>query len=163
MAETADTDFDEQDSAEAFDETMTDGDAADSDAMDQKWGRSRDETAALGDEDVEGDEDALDADEESDELLDGLEDSDEDDLDDDGRDVDALDADNIPDATTNRDYADADDVDGVSAHESEEPDVISMGDPSDLDALGGQTSVSVADLESENLSDADLRELDYKE
>ena len=59
-----------------------------------------------------------------------------------------------------RDFADADDVDGVSAHPADEPTIMSMGD---VDALGGERGMRTADLESDSLSDSDLEELDYKE
>ena len=75
-------------------------------------------------------------------------------------DKDPLASDDIPDRTNDRDFADADDVDGVSAHPADEPVVMSMGD---VDALGGAQGTSVADLESDSLSDSDLVDLDYKE
>ena len=51
-------------------------------------------------------------------------------------------------------------MDGVSAHPSEEPPIVSMGD---VDALGGERGERTSDLESDALSDSDLEELDYKE
>ena len=51
-------------------------------------------------------------------------------------------------------------MDGVSAHPADEPTVVSMGD---VDALGGESGLRTADLESDSLSDSDLEELDYKE
>ena len=165
MSDTPETDFDEQDQAEAFDEDAVAGDdreGGDPDEIDTLIGKGvRDETARLGDEDEDGDEDAYDADEETDELLDGLEaDSEEDDLDDDDRDAGALDADNIPSAATDRDFSHEDDVDGVSRRASDDAETVSMGDMDDLASSNGLTT---ADLESDTLSDADLRELDYKE
>ena len=155
--------FDAQDVAETYDETLTDGDETDSDALDLRRD-TYDAVTALGDGDLEGDEDAMDASDETDADLDEMSDladqQEEDDLDDGNTDKDPLASDNIPDRTNDRDFADADDVDGVSAHPADEPTVVSMGD---VDALGGEAGLRVADLESDSLSDSDLEELDYKE
>ena len=118
----------------------------------------------MGDEDLEGDDDEMDAaDETDDDLAEIAELSDqqeEDDLDDGNTDTGPLSSDNIPDHTNDVDFADADDVDGVSALSGDEPTLVSMGD---VDALGGERGERVADLESDALSDSDLEELDYKE
>ena len=157
-------DFDEQDVAETFDETLTDGDErADSDGMDVRRDRL-DVVSALGDADLEGDDDAMDADEEDDDALAEIgEVSDQqeiDDLDNERSDKDPLATDDIPDFTSDRDFPDDDDVDGVSAGASEDVEAIAMGD---LDSLGGAQGERMADLESESLSDSDLVDLDYKE
>ena len=159
-----DTDaYDAQDVAETFDETLTDGDETDSDALDLRRD-TYDAVTALGDEDVEGDEDEMDASEETDADLQEISDlqyqQDGDDLDDGNTDRDPLASDNVPDRTNDRDFPDEDDIDGVSAHPGDEPTVVSMGD---VDALGGETGARLSDLESDDLSDSDLAELDYKE
>ncbi len=159
-----DTDaYDAQDTAETYDETLTDGDETDSDALDLRRD-TYDAVTALGDGDLEGDEDGMDAADETDDDLDEIaelsDQQEDDDLDDGNTDRDPLAADNVPDRTNDRDFADADDVDGVSAHLGDEPTVVSMGD---VDALGGERGLRTADLESDSLSDSDLEELDYKE
>lgn len=165
----ADSDFDAQDVAETFDETLTDGDEnADSDALDIRPD-VYDAMTKLGDEDVEGADDAYDADEEDDDLLDSLDDEGRsaDSPDEDGDDLvdrvglgpEPLAGDNLPLTTTDKDFADPDDVDGVSAHEDSEPEEISLAD---VDSLGGARGERVADLESDNLSDSDLEELGYE-
>jgi hypothetical protein len=165
----ADSDIDAQDVAETFDETLTDGtDTADSDGLDLRPD-TYDAMTALGDGDVEGVDDALDADEEDDDILDGIDDEGRsaDTPDEDGDDLvdhiggprDPLDDDNLPLTTTDKDFADPDDVDGVSSHSASEPEEISL---SDVDALGGARGERVADLESDNLSDSDLQELGYE-
>lgn len=153
-----DTDIDDQDQAETFDEEMTegDGDGETSDPFDRDRG-VLDETARRGDADLDGDDDALDADEEDDETLDGLDDAgDEDDLDDDGRDEGPLAVDAIPDYASDRDFPDKDDEDGVSAAAADDVDAADMGD-----MTGYAADRRVADLESDTLSDSDLKELDY--
>ncbi len=159
-----DTDaFDAQDVAETYDETLTDGDETDSDALDLRRD-TYDAVTKVGDGDLEGDDDEMDASDETDADLDEMADladqQEEDDLDDGNTDKDPLASDDIPDRTNDRDFADADDVDGVSAHPADEPTVVSMGD---VDALGGESGLRTADLESDSLSDSDLEELDYKE
>ena len=155
--------FDAQDVAETYNETLTDGDETDSDALDLRRD-TYDAVTALGDGDVEGDDDEMDAADETDddlaEIAETTYQEDEDDLDDGNTDAGPLSADNIPDRTNDRDFADADDVDGVSAHPADEPAIMSMGD---VDALGGESALRTADLESDSLSDSDLEELDYKE
>ena len=165
----ADSDIDAQDVAETFDETLTDGDEnADSDALDLRRD-TYDAMTKLGDEDVDGVDDAYDADEEDDELLDGLDDEGRsaDTPDEDGDDLvdntglapEPLGADNLPLTTTDKDFADPDDVDGVSALADDEPEEISLAD---VDSLGGARGERVSDLESDNLSDSDLKELGYE-
>lgn len=159
-------DYDAQDTAEVLDE---DNLLPDSDRM--KGGDDGltfdsmpdvfDSTYARGDADVDGDDEALDADEESDELLKTLGDEgdDEDSLDDDDP-VDALDADRLPDETLDVDFEDGDIVDGTARLDRDEVELV---DVADADSLGGASAISVADLESETLSDEDLMELDYKD
>lgn len=159
-----DTDaYDAQDAAETYDETLTDGDETDSDALDLRRD-TYDAVTALGDGDVEGDDDEMDAADETDddlaEIAETTYQEEEDDLDDGNTDTGPLASDDLPDRTNDRDFADADDVDGVSAHPTDEPTVIGMGD---VDAMGGEAGLRTADLESESLSDSDLEELDYKE
>lgn len=157
-ADTDTGDFDDQDSAEAFDEEATGELATDAgkDVLDV--------TTALGDGDVDGDQDALDADEEDDDDLEEIGEvsyqEEADDLQGTRSDNDPLAVDDIADFTSDRDGLDDDEVDGVSARPSEDAELISMGD---VDALGGAQATSLADLESDSLSDSDLVELDYKE
>ena len=161
--DTATDAYDAQDTAETYDETLTDGDDTDSDALDLRRD-TYDAVTKLGDGDLEGDEDERDASDETDddlaEIAELEDQTDVDDLDDANSDADPLASDDIPDRTNDRDFADADDVDGVSAHPSEEPVTVSLGD---VDALGGGRGERVADLESDSLSDSDLEDLDYKE
>ena len=159
-----DTDaYDAQDVAETYDETLTDGDGTDSDALDLRRD-TYDAVTATGDRDLEGDDDEMDAADETDddlaEIAEVQAQQDADDLDDGNSDDDVLAGDDVPDYTNDRDFADADDVDGVSAHPGDEPTIVSMGD---VDALGGESALRTADLESDALSDSDLEELDYKE
>jgi hypothetical protein len=165
----ADSDMDAQDVAEVFDEDATDGDNNLSDALDLRPD-VYDVTSALGDEDLDGVDDALDADEESDEVLDGLDDEGRsaDTADEDGDDLvdhvdlqpEPLDDDNVQLATTDVDFEDEDDTDGVSRRSASEPEEISMSETA-VDELGG-ASARVSDLEADNLSDADLKELGYE-
>ena len=106
-----DTDaFDAQDVAEAYDETLTDGDETDSDALDLRRD-TYDAVTALGDGDVEGDDDEMDAADETDddlqEIAELADQQDEDDLDDGNSDKDPLAVDDIPDRTNDRDFIDA--------------------------------------------------------
>ena len=155
--------YDAQDTAEAYDETLTDGEETDSDALDLRRD-TYDAVTGQGDADLEGDDDEMDASDETDDDLEQISElqdqQEEDDLDDGNTDSGPLSGDDIPDRTNDRDFADADDIDGVSARSSEEPTVVSLGD---VDALGGERGERVSDLESDSLSDADLIELDYKE
>ena len=96
-----------------------------------------DSTYALGDGDTDGESEAADADELSDEQLDGLEgDADEDDLDDDNAEMGESSTDDITDFAADSDAEDEDLADGVAAHSPDEADVIAMGDINDLAALG---------------------------
>lgn len=163
MASDADTpDVDGQDMAEAYDEEVSLGD--DNDSVDLDIAPDvYDSTHAQGDEDVDGDDDALDADEEDDTLLDTLGDTgeDEDDLDDDDE-VDALDEDDLEGADLDaNDKDDPDAVDGIGELEPDEADVITMEDieTNEIVTAGGRT----ADYESDTLSDADLEDLNYKD
>lgn len=164
----ADSDTDAQDMAETFDETVTDGDMTDSDGLDIRP-NAYDATSALGDEDLEGVDDAMDADEETDEDLDSLDDEGRsaDTPDEDGDDLvdhddlqpEPLGDDNLPMSTTDQAYGDEDGVDGVGQRSASEPEEIAM---SDVDGLGGAAGERVSDLESDNLSDSDLKELGYE-
>ena len=153
-----DTDLDDQDQAEIFDEEMTDGDG--NGETSDPYDRDRsvlDETARRGDADLEGDDDALDADEEDDETLADLDDAgDEDDLDGDDSDDGPLAVDAIPDYAADRDFPDKDDEDGVSAAADDDVEASDMGDMTNYAA-----DRRVADFESDSLSDADLKDLDY--
>ena len=155
--------YDAQDGAEVFDEDATTGDQDLSDAMDIR-SNVLDVTAAAGDADLEGDDDEMDAADETDadleEIAEISDQQDADDLDDENSEYDPLAADDIPDSTTDRDFADEDDVDGVSARPDDEPATVSMAD---VDRLGGERGERVADFESDSLSDSDLAELDYKQ
>lgn len=154
MAADAPTDTEAQDSAEVFDEETTGGDRdLETDyPLDRPM---RDETYARGDADVDGDDDARDEDEEGDEELADLDDAgEEDDLDDADRDAGALDADDVPDFTSDADFPHEDDEDAVSAHGEDEAEVVSMGDLANV-----SSDVRVSDLESDNLSEADLKEV----
>ena len=159
MPDMTDTDdFDAQDTAETFDEEATDRLATD------RGGDVLDVTSALGDADLEGDDDALDAAEESDSDLEEIGEisiqQEADDLDGDNSDDDPLAVDDIPDFSSDRDFADAPGEERVSARPAGDVETISMGD---VDALGGIQGERTSDLEAENLSDSDLVELDYKE
>ncbi len=169
MAE-ADTDIDAQDTAEAYDEEINDGDAADSDAFDLRP-KTYDVTSALGDADLEGVDDAMDEDEETDADLDSIDvegraadtaDEDGDDLvDSDDLQPEPLDDDNLAMTTKTGDGLDRDDRDGVARLSASEPDGVSMNEAK-IDRLGGATDTRVSDLEPDNLSDSDLKELGYE-
>ncbi len=165
----AGSDMDAQDVAETFDETLTDGDGTDSDALDLRRD-TYDAMTRLGDADLAGVDDALDADEEDDDVLDHLDDDGEDSdaadedgddlVDDDGLAREPLEGDNLPMTSDDVDFEDEDDVDGVSRAPSEDAEEISM---SDVDSLGGERGERVSDYESDTLSDSDLKDLDYKD
>lgn len=165
----ADGDMDAQDMAETFDETLTDGDGTDSDALDLRR-NTYDAMTRQGDADLDGVDDALDADEEDDETLEHLDDDGEDSdtpggdgddlVDDDGLAREPLEGDDLPMTSDDVDFEDEDDVDGVSRTPSEDAEEISM---SDVDGLGGARGERVSDYESDNLSDSDLEDLDYKD
>ena len=153
-----DTDIDDQDQAETFDEEMTDGDGngETSDPFDRGRG-VLDETSRKGDADLDDDDEALDADEEDDETLDAIDgDADEDDLDDDDGDDGPLAVDAIPDFTSDRDFRGEPGEAEVSAAPDHDAETISMGDMADYSGAS-----RVSDLESDALSDDDLKELDY--
>ena len=169
MAE-ADTDVDTQDTAEAFDEEINDGDEASSDAFDLRP-KTYDATRALGDADLAGVDDAMDADEETDADLDGLDDEGRsaDTADEDGDDLvdsrdlqpEPLDDDNVAMTTKSADVEDEDDEDGVARLSPSEPEEIPM-DELKLEELNNTDHLQVSDLESDNLSDSDLKELGYE-
>jgi len=154
-----DTDLDDQDQAEVYDEETSgsDEDLETDYLLDRD---TEDVTARRGDADLEGDDEEMDPADETDEMLADLDDAgEEDDLDDEGADVDALAGDDVQDFTADADFAaDPDAEDGVAEHEPDEAEVRAMGD-----MTGYAAGASAADYESDELSDADLEELDYKQ
>ena len=158
-----DADFDDQDQSEAFDETLTEGDANFGEPTNPDIRPDvLDTTYALGDGDTDGDTEALDADEISDAELESMTgDAEEDDLDDDDSDMGPLSQDDIKNFTADTDYVDEDQVDGVAAADPDEAEVIAMGDDNDLAKLASDTTL--ADLEPDDVSDEDLEDLGYKE
>ena len=158
-----DVDGDDQDQSEAFDETLTEGDDNFGEPTNPDVARDvLDSTYALGDGDTDGESEALDADELTDEQLEGLEaDADDDDLDDDNAEMGESSDDDITDYAADTDGEDEDLADGVAAHSPTEAEVVAMGDINDLAALGDGQSVS--DLEPDDVSDEDLEELGYTE
>ena len=161
MAETPE--IDAQDVAEVFDEDNTN--------LDRRDGREDaeqfedlpsvfDSTRAVGDED---DDDAeIGEDMDDDDIVESATDRDEDELEDDvmddrdggqPRELDDL------DEVTDIDAVDDDDVDAVDARD---PDEVELAYAGGLNNVAGGAS-SAADMESDELSDQDLRDLDYKE
>ena len=159
-----DADGDEQDQSEAFDETLTEGDENFGEPTNPDVKRDTyDATHALGDADDDDETAALDTDEMTDDDLDdptSLE-ADEDDLDDDGADTDALSADNVTDFSAEVDGEDEDGEDAVTAHGKDEADVVAMGDINDLANLADGHTMS--EVEPDDVSDEDLKELGYKD
>ena len=158
-----DADTDDQDQSEAFDETLTEGDDTFGEPTNPDVAKDvLDSTYALGDGDTDDESAALDADELTDEQLDGMEgDADEDDLDDDNSEVGVGAADDVTDFAADTDFDDEDIADGVAAHPPNEADVVAMGDINDLAALGDGQGLS--ELEPDDVSDEDLAELGYTE
>jgi hypothetical protein len=156
-------DGDDQDQAEAFDETLTAGDDVYGEPDSPDVARDAyDVTSADGDDADDDEADEADAADFDDEALDDLDgDADEDDLDDRGADSGPLADDNVQDFSTDRDGADEDRVDGVAAQAPEEAEVIAMGDLNDLSAL--ETGRTVSDLEPDDVSDEALEDLGYKD
>ncbi len=154
---------DDQDQAEAFDETLTEGDDNFGEPTNADIKRDTfDATYALGDGDTDdesGEADAADLDDETLSGMDGA--ADEDDLDDDNAEVSPLATDNIVDFTSDRDFPNRDDADGVATHSANEAEVISMGDANDLAKL--ESGETLADLEPDDVSDEELAALGYKE
>ena len=155
--------FDEQDQSEIFDEDNTNpadrgpGEEAEQleDLLDVY-----DVTTAVGDAD---DDDALIGDEmDDDEIIAAADEDDADDLEDDdlvSRDEAMFDREE--DLTNVSDVGDEDfdDVDEIAALEPDEVELEYVGDLNDLEGAAS----AAQSLESDNLSDQDLRELDYKD
>ena len=147
---------DEQDQAEVFDEDiMVDEGLGPSPEMRvfEELPDVYDVTTAVGDNDVDGDLDAADADELDDEALDDIEfDEDDDDLEDLGDEPEG-------DEVFDDDEDDLDDVDGVDLIADDEVEQVVGGDLNEEDS-----DEEAADYESENeLSDEDVQELGYAE
>ncbi len=160
------SDMDEQDVAEVFDEdntnieSMRQGGAEDAEQFEDLVD-VYDVTTRVGDRD--DDESVIGEDLDDDEIVAaaGDEDDDDEDLEDDDlalRDPDAYDAEEDLDDVADAGDEDLDDADGVAALQGDEVSLEYAGDLNDLEGA----SSSLADLESDSLSDNDLRELDYK-
>ena len=167
MADPAEADYDAQDGAEVFDEDNTNieserhGDKGDAEQFEDLVDVF-DVTTAVGDED--DDEAVIGEDLDDDEIVAAAsdEDDDDDDLEDDdlaSRDAVKFHSEETLDDVTDVGDEDPDDVDEI---DKEEPDEVELEYAGDLNDVEGATS-SAADLESDSLSDEDLRELDYKE
>ena len=159
-------DYDDQDVAEVFDEDNTNiegrrqGRADDAEQFEDipdvydvtsKVGDQDDEEAEIG-EDMDDDEIVASATDRDD---------DDDDLEDDdlvGRHGEGTSAED-PDDENDLGEDDPDLVDGLGA---KDPDEVELSYAGDLTNVAGATS-SAADMESDELSDDDLRELDYKD
>ena len=167
MASDLDADFDEQDQSEVFDEDNNE-------LEEQRYGGRDNEqaledlpdvfdvTQAVGDED--DDEAEIGDDLDDDEIVARARDNDDDDddLEDDDlvrRDEEAFDRESDLTSIADADQEDPDDVDAIDA---EEPDEVQLEYVGDLNDLEGAASAAQG-LEAEVLSDADLRELDYKD
>ena len=160
-----DSAFDEQDQSEIFDEDNTND-------MDRGPGQEAEQledlvdvfdvTSAVGDSD---DDDALIGDELDDADIVAIatdNNDDDDDLEDDdlvARDQEALDRETDLTSIADVDAQDLDDVDDIAALSSGEVELEYVGDLNDLEGA----SSAAQSLESESLSDSDLRELDYKD
>ena len=167
MADAPQADYDDQDRAETFDEDNTNveserhGSKGDAEQFEDlvdvfdstKAAGDRDDNEAMIGEDLD-DEDIVAAARDQDD--------DDDDLEDDdlaGRDAAAYDSeDDLEDSVD----VDGDDPDDVDETDRPDKDEVGLEYAGDLNDVAGAES-SAADLESETLSDDDLRELDYKE
>lgn len=167
MADVPEMDDDAQDGAEVFDEDNTNLDEVEySGQEDAEQAEDLpdvyDVTTAVGDKD---DDEALIGEDLDDEDIVALaqdDDDDDDDLEDDDlarRDGDQLKGESDLDEVSDVGDEDPDDVDGIGALAPGEVELEYAGDLNDLDGA----SSSAADMESDSLSDDDLRELDYKE
>jgi hypothetical protein len=165
MAAELDDAFDDQDQSEVFDEDNTN-------AIDRPPGEDAealedlpdvyDATSAVGDDDDEESEIGEDMDDAEIVASARDNDDDDDDLEDDDllrRDEEAFDREGDLTRMADADAADPDEVDSIDAREPDEVELEYVGDLNDLE---GAASAAQA-LESENLSDEDLRELDYKD
>ncbi|MHB8284343.1 MAG: hypothetical protein ACYDD1_06675 [Caulobacteraceae bacterium] len=164
MAETSD--IDAQDVAEVFDEDNTNieserqNGAEDNEQLEDLVDVF-DVTTRVGDRSDE--EGAIGEDMDDDEIIAAAQDEDVDDqdLEDDelaGREPEEYDTEDELDGLANADIDDLDDVDGIDALD---PDEVELEYDGDLANMENATS-SAADMESDTLSDDDLRDLDYK-
>lgn len=164
MAETSD--IDAQDVAEVFDEDNTNieserqNGAEDNEQLEDLVDVF-DVTTRVGDRSDE--EGAIGEDMDDDEIIAAAQDEDVDDqdLEDDelvGRQAEEYDTEDELDGLANADVDDLDDVDGIDAID---PDEVELEYDGDLANMENATS-SAADMESDTLSDDDLRDLDYK-
>ena len=164
MAETSD--IDAQDVAEVFDEDNTNieserqNGAEDNEQLEDLVDVF-DVTTRVGDRSDE--EGAIGEDMDDDEIIAAAQDEDVDDqdLEDDdlvGRQAEPYDTEDELDGLANADSDDLDDVDGIDAID---PDEVELEYDGDLANVENATS-SAADMESDTLSDDDLRDLDYK-
>ena len=147
---TPDVGLDEQDQAEAFDETHLDEDAefVTLEEMPDVY----DSTRALGDS---RDLEALDADELDPSALDDEDLEDDEDLDDEVRDE-------LEDEEED-DEIDGEDVDSEDGVDRLELDEVDLEDGADVDAATDPDDEDESDYESEDLSDDDLTDLGYRE
>ena len=167
MADMPEVDYDAQDSAEVFDEDNTNLDEVEySGQEDAEQAEDLVDvfnvTSAVGDADDDEGVIAEDLDDDDIVALAGDDDDDDDDLEDDDlvrRDGAPFASETDLDDTADVGAEDADDVDGIDALAPGEVELEYAGDLNDLEGAGS----SAADLESDTLSDEDLRELDYKE
>jgi hypothetical protein len=167
MASDLDADFDDQDQSEVFDEDNNE-------LEEQRYsGRENEQTLedlpdvldvtqAVGDDDDE--EAGIGEEMDDDEIVARARDNDEDDddLEDDDlarRDEEAFEPEGDLTSLADADAADLDDVDRVDALEPDEVPLEYVGDLNDLEGAAS----AAQGLEAERLSDADLRELDYKD
>lgn len=167
MADLPETDFDDQDVAEVFDEDNTNletrghGETEDAEQF-EDLPDVYDATSAVGDQDDDDSTIGEDLDDEDVIAAAWDDDDDDDDLEDDdlaGRDGEAFnEEDDVDDDDLDDD--DPDEVDAIDRLEPDEVELTYAGDLTDVEGAEG----SAADMESEGeLSDEDLRELDYKE
>jgi hypothetical protein len=164
MAETSD--IDAQDVAEVFDEDNTNIESERQNGAEDKEQLEDlvdvfDVTTRVGDRSDE--EGAIGEDMDDDEIIAAArdEDVDDQDLEDDdivGRQAEEYDTEDELDGLANADVDDLDDVDGIDALD---PDEVELEYDGDLANMENATS-SAADMESDTLSDDDLRDLDYK-
>lgn len=156
---------DEQDQSEVFDEDNTE-------LEEQRYGGRDngetleelpdvfDVTRAVGDAD--DDEPEIGEDMTDDEIVSSARDNDDDDDDLEDDDLvrsEEIELDQEEDLTDIQDGEDPDDRDGIDARDPDEVELEYVGDLNDVDAAAS----AAQSLESDTLSDADLRELDYKD
>jgi hypothetical protein len=158
-----DADFDEQDQSEVFDEDNTNpterGPGEDAEQFEDLLD-VYDVTTAVGDDD--DDEAAIGEEMDDDEIVAAAADEDDDDLEDDdlaARDGTSFHEEDDLDAISDVGDEDLDELDGVAVLDGDEVELEYIGDLNDLEGA----SSAAQGLESDNLSDSDLRELDYKD